>query len=600
MKIPLFYSMSALVIMTANAQAPVPPSYLDINQVKALITNNASNLFQSNGQSKYEVPKGSGKNVDFASSIWLGGKGQNGTLSVAAQTYGFTTNRVDFWPGPVDSLNPTPSNGNSYFINNRFKVNKSAIDSFKQAWSNGQVQNGSYTIPNSITIWPGVFPLNSTNQLAPFFDNNNDNIYNPLNGDYPLIKGDQAIFAVFNDVSNVKTSTGTSGVGFEVRRLSYAYNYPSLPANLQVLNYTTFHEYTVINKGLNAIDSFYIGIFDDPDIGGPNDDYIGCDVTNEVGYAYNGDALDASFAGSIGYQTEVPIYGYKLFRTAGSDGVDNDNDTLIDEADENLIREMSGFTYFNNNITAFGDPINGQEFYNYLNTKFRPGDNLVYGDNGTPAIGTLNVKTRYVYPGLSDPQNLGTNNNIPGPAPVDINSNSILIPNGWTEGNNNINSNVPNAAGDRRFVLSSRPTTLAPGQVRQFNTAQIFTDNPQSLSFNALLPIAQQGWKLIDSMYRNSAFPNNGNISSTSLNSSIESVLQGFPNPAKNEFYVKGLDAKERNVLITIKDVQGKIMKQYKDNKESEYLKIDLKTLENGIYFITINKTKTFQVIKSE
>jgi hypothetical protein len=50
------------------------------------------------------------------------------------------------------------------------------------------VQNSTYAIPNSIAIWPGVFPLGSTTKLAPFFDNDNDGIYNPINGDYPLIK----------------------------------------------------------------------------------------------------------------------------------------------------------------------------------------------------------------------------------------------------------------------------------------------------------------------------------------------------------------------------------------------------------------------------
>ncbi len=38
-----------------------------------------------------------------------------------------------------------------------------------------------------------------SSQLAPYFDVNNDQIYNVFNGDYPLIKGDEALFLIYND-----------------------------------------------------------------------------------------------------------------------------------------------------------------------------------------------------------------------------------------------------------------------------------------------------------------------------------------------------------------------------------------------------------------
>jgi hypothetical protein len=248
-------------------------------------------------------------------------------------------------------------------------------------------------------------------------------------------------------VGNVKTATGTAPIGLEISKLSYAFfNDDILNPSLKALNYTTFHEYKIINKGNSVLDSCVVGIWSDPDIGGGNDDYIGCDVTNQVGYAYNADSIDANGGGAIGYLTQTPIQAYKLLNTTQADCLDNDGDGQIDEADEALIREMEGFTYFNNNLTPYGDPTSGFEFYNYLTSKFRNGQSLVYGGNGIPAVGNLNIPTKYAYPGTSDPLNLGTNGIVP--------SNNIA--GGWSESNNG--TPTPNLSGDRRFNLNGRYT----------------------------------------------------------------------------------------------------------------------------------------------
>jgi hypothetical protein len=593
MKTKLF-TLSLLACMYfAKAQSPVNPAYLDINQVKAHIINNGNNFWDGGSQqnSGYEVPKGSNKRTIYADCIWMGGKDASNNLRIAAQTYKSSGNRVDYWPGPIDPLLPSPLNGTPYFINNNFKVNKTTVDSFKTAWQNGQIQNGAYSIPNSINIWPGVYPLGSTTKLAPFFDNNNDGIYNPINGDYPLIKGDQAIFVVFNDMGNVKTATGSPGIGLEIRRLSYAFNNnDSLNPNLKALSYTTFHDYTIINKGTSVLDSFVVGIWSDPDIGGGNDDYIACDVSNQVGYAYNADALDANDGGTIGYLSETPIQAYKLLNTAQGDCIDNDNDGSIDEADEALIREMEGFTYFNNNATPYGDPTTGIEFYNYLTNKFRNGERLIYGRFGIPLVGSTNNPTKYCYPGASDPLNLGTN----GVAP------SNNIPGGWSESNNGTPS--PNAPADRRFVLNGKYSTLLPGQVRYLSTALITTLNPNSIAFSNLLPIAQQDWNTVTNYYNtnlSNLCANNANGINTNKIPKLNNLV-AFPNPAKQDFYIKGFNANEKNATISISDINGKIIKQMKQDVIADYLKIDLKALENGIYFISVNKTKTFKVIKAE
>ena len=46
--------------------------------------------------------------------------------------------------------------------------------------------------------------INFDKDLAPFVDVDNDGNYNPLNGDYPKIKGNQSIWWVMNDNGNRK------------------------------------------------------------------------------------------------------------------------------------------------------------------------------------------------------------------------------------------------------------------------------------------------------------------------------------------------------------------------------------------------------------
>ncbi|MDB4082974.1 hypothetical protein N9502_01770 [Vicingaceae bacterium] len=53
-----------------------------------------------------------------------------------------------------------------------------------------------YIMPEGIKNWPafGDTTLGVSKDLAPFFDANNNGCYDPQNGDYPVIKGDEALY----------------------------------------------------------------------------------------------------------------------------------------------------------------------------------------------------------------------------------------------------------------------------------------------------------------------------------------------------------------------------------------------------------------------
>ena len=185
----------------ANAQTSAD---LDINNIKARI-NSGGDLFWDFNSAKFEAPKGSGINSIFAGNLWIAGVDAGNQVHAACQTY--RQNGVDFWPGPMDTINVScPSAVYSSPTWNRvWKVNKTTVDSFVLGLF-------GTNIPLSISSWPGNGDANynQAKKLAPFYDVNNDGIYNPTQGDYPLIQGDQAIYFIYNDVASGHGETGLS------------------------------------------------------------------------------------------------------------------------------------------------------------------------------------------------------------------------------------------------------------------------------------------------------------------------------------------------------------------------------------------------------
>ena len=67
-------------------------------------------------------------------------------------------------------------------------------------------------------------------------------------------------------------------------------------------------QYDLYNRGENAIDSFFISFWADPDLGGANDDLVGCDTVSDAWYVYNSDNDDVAYGG------QPPASGFRLLR----------------------------------------------------------------------------------------------------------------------------------------------------------------------------------------------------------------------------------------------------------------------------------------------
>lgn len=240
----------------------------------------------------------------------------------------FSHIHTDFIPGPV-ALDTSSINYKKKYYR-VWKVNKTDID-----YHMSNYNSMGYTMPEVIQNWPGNGDINNgeAHILAPFADLNENGIYEPSQGEYPYIRGDQAVFFMYND--NIE-HTESHGIKFkaEVHGMMYAFNQPADSA----LWNTVFLTYDVINRSDTSYHNVYLGLWTDLDIGDASDDYIGCDSILNYYYGYNSDENDGDGNGNT-YGSHPPSQGVVL-----------------------LNYPMKTFMYFSNNASVMGNPSTAEEY----------------------------------------------------------------------------------------------------------------------------------------------------------------------------------------------------------------------------------------------
>lgn len=403
---------------------------IDINNVRARLFTGGDMWWDLTGNPKYEIPKvepGSGeiaRHSIFAGALWIGGIDAGGQLKLAAQTYRQTGN--DFWPGPLDD-DATVDDVTCNAFDRHWKINRSDINDFISYREENGVPIPLSQIPESLLEWPGKgnpnavgaksTPLNlsPTKNLAPFVDFDGDGLYNPENGDYPDVFGDQAIWWVYNDKGDLHTETGAEAIGLEVQALAFGF------ATNDEVNDMTFYKYDVLNFSTSILDSVYFGKWVDPDLGNYQDDFVGCDTSRDLGICYNGDAIDET---AVGYGEDPPIVGVDFFQ-----GPTKYTYNAQDQITDSTTLGMSLFLYYNNDFSNIGNPEVASHFYGYLTGTWKDGVPFTYGGNGRGGTDPF----PYIFP--DDPSNQ----------------------NGWSE------CALGNTPFDRRFMQSSGPFRLDPG-----------------------------------------------------------------------------------------------------------------------------------------
>jgi hypothetical protein len=536
-----------------------PPSNyqdLDINQVRCGMFNNASLHWELIGTAKYEVPKGSGKNSVFASGFWIGGLDSIDNLHIGAQTYRQSGN--DFWPGPLDTVSATIDPATLAQYDSLWKINRSEIDEFRTQFDAGNVTSGSYPVPGIILNWPAHGSGNYSRRLAPFIDHNADGVYNPMDGDYPDIKGDQMIWWVMNDhAQNNHLETDGIPLGLEVHASAYAYNCLNIPDSNEAVNYTTFYSFDFINRSDTDYHDVYVGMYVDVDLGNYLDDYVACNVENDFGMVYNGDNIDEGVAG---YGVNPPMQNMAVLKgpvAEPNDSIDNNHNGVTDEPDEHCM--MNHFMYYNNNSDPVGgNPAGAMDYYNYLRSFWRNGNHMTYGGNGHGGgIGATVTPTDYYMPGT----------------PYDT---------GWTE------VAAGNLPSDRRMLLSAGPFSLPKGETRTIDYAYIFTHDesaPNGLNTSVAKNLADV--KRIKRWFDTDSFPcNNSSVGINEPEQYLEFSV--YPNPATESLNVIRYPL-TGTATLELYNVVGEKIRTYEFPAGRKEMTVKVSTLSKGIYFLKLN-----------
>jgi len=519
----LFFAFFSLNVSAQDCTPPNKTAEISVNNIRALLKTNGAH-FCYNSTAQFEVPKGSGKTSLFSGALWLAAMDEQDKLHVAAMRFGQSGN--DYFAGPISNDVSASS-----FYDKFWHITKKEIDEHRAHHS-----DPNYNIPVNILSWPahGRIQYGESSYLAPYKSISGQAKYSPQLGDYPEIRGDEAILFIQNDNCRHTESEGRS-LGVEILGMVYAYD-----ADEVELSNTIFLSYTIKNKSANNYQDLYIGFFSDFDIGYSEDDYVGCDSTLNLGYGYNGKPVDGS-GESHAYGANPPAQGAMF-----------------------LNQKMSAFMYFTKTSMWWGPYIFPSIVcYGYLRAYWGDGVPLTYGGNGYNPAST--ETTKYAFSG--DPET-GT---------------------GWTE------VNAGNTPYDRRGVLSAGPFTLPANESICIDIALPWARSTQGYLNSVTL--LKESAQAIQQFYNQQNYVNycNNPVGIKEIENNFD--IQVYPNPTRGELRVTSYELQVNKginpLVVEVFDIYGRKQKaESRRQKAENEMVLDISGLSAGVYFVRISTEK--------
>ncbi len=588
------YSLGYLIV---DVQPSGSYAVLDGNNIKAGI-NSFGYMFgkldyipgygPTNFGASFEAPAGSGIHSIFVSNIWIGGLDDLGADSLHFAGERYKQGGDDYFYGPISDIYDEDYD--------RKYIRLWSLNDYQISYHINHYSDPGYEMFHTIASWPanGDVSNGQLEQMAPFEDKDNDGIYEPMEGDFPLIRGDQAVFFIFNDDRYIHTESQGTKLGVEIHAMAYSYKGLADSA----LANTVFVHYDIINRSDTTYYNTYLASFTELDIGNYGNDYIGCDVERGSFFAYDATSYDDD---EYNIWFEDTIFGYhdKLAAQSVSiiagpfmddDGIDNPLNNC-DEGTNGLnfgngINDdermgMTRFVYYYNSVnnTAISDPYIASEYYSYMQGLWKDLTPIQYGGCGyLSLIGTVGPECKFMFPGDSDPCNWGTNGIPPNGG---YNQNGKY----WIEETGN--SGNPNPPGDRRGLGVSGPFTFESGDVQQFDLAFVFardyvntdTITPKNILFQRIDSVIQfvQSKDILgfnQTLDMNEYAPENLKV-------------MVYPNPNKQDYINILVQSTNSYLNYKLFDNYGRIHKQG-NLVGNQVNQISLKGISNGIYIIQI------------
>ena len=603
----LFSNMSLLI-----AQDCIPgtsKAVLHINKIRANLYHSGSMFWNGKESPVYNViPDSASSEVTaiFAGGIWLGGI-QKGKIKTAVSQFGVSNGTVDWYPGPIQFFTGETDPKTCENWDRHFEVLGSDIETFLNIYHSLGDQISVDDIPSSLLAWPAKQNPHFKSQtgfdlpiddggLAPFWDNNQDFRYNPLDGDYPVLGldhcndkvfADQMIFWIYNDSGGAHLQSKSENMKVEIHQMSFAFD------STEALDYTTFHKFDIINRSESPIQSTHFGFWTDPDLGCAADDFMGTEVDHQLIYIYNRDEFDGDencACAQATFCTDIPLLGYSVIDAPVNAPetfeitvpIDWEPDSLTIVFSSTLLRgdttklitgirslrtAMTGSSFqvsTQNGVPTLqglpsANPIN---YYRYLTGFWNDGSAIFKGGTGYNPMGS--EKTSYVF---TDRPN---------------------DPMGWSM----CNQDLPDL--DIRVLQSSGPFDLDIGERKSITQSIYFVPNIDDYPCPDIAPLLKVDEQVKDIFNRCFGVDV---ISSVPEIKKENTALTIYPNPTDDYFYI--------DPLTTIKEVlvfntTGQMVRRY-DLAGSRY---DIRGISEGIYLIKIvlsngqGYTKKLQIIR--
>ncbi len=390
--------------------------FFDANRIGSWVSNVGEIVsFRKTGNSGMFWPRGTTKTINFTSGIWIGGL-VDGNIRTAVAEY-----VVEFVPGTFEAVSENISNQDD----ERFRVYVISKTDFTAADPGVDFVEWPFEDGAPYAMDDRGNPIDKDGNII-----DRDDYGNMV----PLLIGDKTYWSVSNDLDITAHTQpfNTPPLGVELHQMLWGFDRADAFGDMM------FMKYTVINKGINTIDSVYLSFWADVDIGDANDDLVGSDTLLSLGFNYNetgGDAVYGPKVPAIGYDffqgPIVPSPGdtAKVSRSIGTYFAEIDSATgdSIFKGGKLGFRNlpMTSFAHYVNGApTGLGDPETAFEMYN-----FQQGlDGL-----GNVKLNELGEPTKFSFTG--DP----------------------ITGEGW----------ILETPADLRFLMSSGPFTLAPGDTQE-------------------------------------------------------------------------------------------------------------------------------------
>ncbi|MCH8928746.1 MAG: hypothetical protein IIB39_08535 [Candidatus Marinimicrobia bacterium] len=146
---------------------------------------------------------------------------------------------------------------------------------------------------------------------APFYDNNNDGLYDPSIDRPGLAAADQVIWFVTNDLdtSIVRGFVGSPPIGLENQVTIWAYDRDGTLGDIIFRRNRLIYKGNELTPENATIDSMFISQWCDVELGDSGDDWAGYDSLTNTAYFYNNSDIDNKF---IEFGLAPPSVGYTL------------------------------------------------------------------------------------------------------------------------------------------------------------------------------------------------------------------------------------------------------------------------------------------------